>query len=105
VDGYCTCVTCGVRKPWKEMQAGHFIDGRNNAILFDELGVYPQCYACNCMKSGNKVEYFRFMQEQVGDKIIDELRKKAKQQRKFTEEELIDMRSEYNRKAKEYETA
>jgi len=78
-NGFNFCVTCGKIAHWKDLQAGRFIDGRNNSILFDERGVHPQCLACNIFKSGNKVEYFRFMQEKYGDKVIDELRIQAKQ--------------------------
>jgi len=94
-DGMAYCVTCKQEFPdkakkvhWKELQAGHFIDGKGNAILFDELGVHPQCYSCNCMKSGNKIEYFRFMQEKYGDEVIDYLRRKKHQTKKFTIDEL-----------------
>lgn len=60
-DGYAECVTCGEKKHWKELQAGHFIDSRNNTVLFCEEIVFPQCVGCNLYKSGNKVEYTLFM--------------------------------------------
>lgn len=71
--GNCKCVTCGCIKPIEDMQAGHFLDGRNNSILFDERGVHPQCYACNCCLHGNKVEYFKWMEKNYGRGVIDEL--------------------------------
>lgn len=69
-NGYCKCVTCGVTKHWKEIHAGHFIDGRNNTILFDERFVYPQCFHCNsklpgCL-AGNKVKFTYFMITEKG---------------------------------------
>ena len=51
--GYCTCYTCGNSAPWKEIQAGHGIGGRTNAVLFDEEIVKPQCVACNIFLRGN----------------------------------------------------
>lgn len=78
-NGYVLCCTCPVLIPWKKAQASHFIDGRMNSILFDERGVNSSCYSCNVCKHGNKVEYFRFMQEKHGDKVIDDLRLKSKQ--------------------------
>ena len=66
------------------MQAGHFIDGHMNAIMFDLRGIHPQCFACNCMKHGNKVEYYKFMLEEYGQEVIDELRAKAKTAVKIT---------------------
>ncbi|MDB5422574.1 MAG: Bacteriophage Lambda NinG protein [Brevundimonas sp.] len=41
------CVTCKTPKPKKELQAGHFVGGRGNAVLFNEQIVYSQCGYCN----------------------------------------------------------
>ena len=64
-DGNCRCVTCGTVKHWKELHAGHYIDGRNNSVLYNEQLVHPQCFHCNskmlgCL-GGNKVAYTIFM--------------------------------------------
>src|SRR5690348_2406650 len=40
------CYTCEEWKPWQELQAGHAIGGRHNAVLFDEEILRPQCMAC-----------------------------------------------------------
>ena len=43
---YCVCVTCGRTYPAFGLgciQAGHFVPGRTNAILFDEECVRGQC--------------------------------------------------------------
>lgn len=77
-DGFVRCVTCGDRKFWKEMQAGHYIDGRTNAVLFVEELVHPQCYVCNCMKHGNKSEYAAFMYKKYGEENVNEMRIKSK---------------------------
>lgn len=65
------------------MQAGHLIGGRGNSILFDERGIYPQCYVCNCMKHGNVIEYVEFLRRKHGkeeaDKLVDSLRMLSKQ--------------------------
>lgn len=60
-NGYVRCVTCKEAKPWKEMQAGHFVDSRNNTVLFDERLVFPQCVGCNLFKSGAKIRFTLFM--------------------------------------------
>lgn len=60
-NGNCKCVTCGKIKNWKEMQAGHFVPSRCNAVLFNEKIVFPQCVGCNVMLNGNYHAYFRFM--------------------------------------------
>lgn len=72
------CVTCNRAYPFKKLQAGHFIQGRGNAVLFDERIVYSQCLSCNGNppygKGGNYVEYYVFMLEEWGQIMIDEFR-------------------------------
>lgn len=72
------CVTCRRSYPFKQLQAGHFIQGRGNAVLFDERIVYSQCVGCNgnppMGKGGNYVEYYVFMLEEWGQIMIDEFR-------------------------------
>jgi hypothetical protein len=64
-DGQCQCVTCDKWDHWKNLHAGHFIDGRNNSVLYNEKLVHPQCFHCNSKRpgclSGNKVRYTIFM--------------------------------------------
>lgn len=68
------CVTCKTHYPFKKLQAGHFIDGRGNSVLFDERIVYSQCYGCNVGNGGAYVEYFVFMEQEWGREKIDEFR-------------------------------
>ena len=100
-QGIVMCVTCGKKYPWKQIQAGHFIDGRTNSILFDERGISPQCYACNVCKKGNKVEYYKYMQDRYGEDVIDDLRARAKKIRKFYGYELELQIDEYKQKISE----
>jgi hypothetical protein len=67
------CVTCGRRYPIKQLQAGHFIPGRHNSILFNEKNCHAQCYGCNVMKKGSTVQYWVFMEKEYGRKIINQL--------------------------------
>ena len=64
-NGQCQCVTCNKWDHWKNLHAGHFIDGRNNTVLYNEKLVHPQCFHCNSKQpgclSGNKVSYTIFM--------------------------------------------
>lgn len=50
--GYSRCYTCEVRAHWKQLQCGHGIPGRNNAVLLDESICRPQCAYCNIWKHG-----------------------------------------------------
>lgn len=72
------CITCKREYPYKRLQAGHFIPGRNNAVLLDERIVYSQCAGCNLAPprglGGNYIEYFVFMEHEWGREKIDEFR-------------------------------
>lgn len=73
VDGKCTCITCGVTKPWREMQAGHAFASRCNNILFLEDIVRPQCYSCNVPRGGMYDEYHSWVIKQYGQDGFDRL--------------------------------
>jgi len=52
-SGNVICYTCGATHHWKEIQAGHAIGGRHNAVLLNESVIRPQCMICNIFKRGN----------------------------------------------------
>lgn len=95
------CFTCGKVYPFKKLQAGHFIDGRNATILFDERLVHAQCYACNVIKHGNKDEYTPKMIERFGMEEVQEMWVLAKQSKHWSVAELEDIRDYYK---EEYKT-
>ncbi len=70
------CVTCNRFYPFERLQAGHFIPGRGNTVLFNEDVVYSQCAGCNLNpprgKGGNYIEYFLFMEREWGREKLDE---------------------------------
>ncbi len=75
--------------------AGHFIPGRHNSVLFSEHGVHGQCKQCNVYKSGNPAQYLVFMQEKYGQEEIDRLLALKHQTVKFTREDYDDLRDKY----------
>jgi hypothetical protein len=92
------CCSCG--RPYPAFgigcaQAGHFVPGRRNSILFDERCVNAQCYNCNVTLKGNWPGYYTFMLDKYGIETIDELLMKAKQIRKFTIDELEELNVHY----------
>jgi hypothetical protein len=66
--GNVICYTCGASYHWREMQAGHAIGGRHNAVLLDTTIIRPQCVACNVFKRGN---YPVFVAKLVRENGID----------------------------------
>lgn len=86
--GMAKCVTCPAVKHWKELQAGHFIPGRHNAILFERRGCHPQCYVCNIPLKSNPRNYDAYMRVKYGAKVIKELEALDRTTKQFTVLEL-----------------
>lgn len=99
--GVCQCVTCGKIKPWKEMQAGHFVPGKHGSVMFDELNVHPQCYTCNVVLGSNGPKYYKYMLAKYGQKVIDELERLDKINKQFKVVELEAIYDTYKRKFEE----
>lgn len=98
------CVTCKRDYPLKQLQAGHFIQGRGNSVLFDERIVYSQCFSCNGNppfgKGGNYVEYFVFMEEEWGREKIEEFRALKHEPKIYKIHDFIAIEQEFKDKTK-----
>lgn len=108
--GQCVCVTCGKAGPWSGgvgrfggMHTGHFLASRCFSILFEETNVAPQCSACNAYRSGMPQQFRLWMEHVRGIKVIERLEKLKATTRRFTRDELVDMRIKYKRRMKEAE--
>ena len=107
--GMVKCVTCKTVKHWKEVHAGHFIDGRNNSVLYDERLVFVQCFHCNskipgCL-GGNKVAYTLFMINEQGYTLeqIEEFQKLYFTSKPMKDYEHEEIEQKYKQKLKELE--
>lgn len=87
-DGTAECVTCGIRKPIKELQCGHFMSRRFQATRFSEMNTAPQCVACNMFRSGEQYKFSLFLEDYYGKGTAEQLRKESQEIHKFTREEL-----------------
>lgn len=63
---FAPCFTCEKLTHYKDLQAGHFVPGRGNAVLFDEEGVHAQCASCNIFHYGNSSSYWENMIKKFG---------------------------------------
>ena len=98
---YGNCCTCGRLKHRKELQAGHYISGRTNSILFVEFGIHIQCVSCNMFNEGNKSEYERYMLDRYGKEKCDRLKDLKHIQKSLSLFELKAIEQEYKDKLKE----
>jgi len=93
-NGYCTCVTCGVVKHWKEIQAGHFMSRKHYSTRWDERNIRTQCVGCNMFRQGEQYKFSLFL----GKDQAEVLYLKSKETVKFTNNELEEMIKDYEAK-------
>jgi len=89
------CISCGRLFPFKKLQAGHFVSGRNNANLFYEKGCHIQCMRCNIFLAGNVLDYMDSIIKLYGKGIIKKLRDNDKKELTFTVEYLEKKRKQF----------
>ena len=83
--GISKCYTCGKVLPIKDLQTGHAIMGRSNAVLFDEEIIRPQCQRCNVWLAGN---LGIFAQKLIEDNGLEWWEKKVKESKKVVKLDL-----------------
>jgi len=90
-NGTTACVTCGNRKPWQQMQAGHFVSRVHLATRYSGVNVNVQCGACNVLRRGNMVEYAAYMERTYGYGVIERLLAEKRKTVKFTKADYLEM--------------
>lgn len=97
------CITCGVIKPIKQLQAGHFVSRRVNALRFEEENVNAQCTGCNLFKAGEQYLYAKNLDLKYGDGKAEELMSRRHETHRFTKEELEEIIHDSKEQIKFYE--
>ncbi len=103
-DGICSCVTCGKRAHWKEMQGGHFIERGRLATKLVEENIHPQCPGCNCFRmkmSSCVLDYRRYMVEVYGEEGVTDLEDLSRTTKKHTRSDLVEMKIDLSKRLKE----
>lgn len=90
-----TCVTCGITKPWKQMQAGHFYTRGRYPTRWHEDNVHVQCYRCNVLLKGNYISYTKYMINRYGMEYVDSLEIASNSPGKITTPTIIEMIEHY----------
>lgn len=100
------CITCGKLIPYGNSQAGHFIAGRTNGVLFNEDIVHLQCYGCNVCNHGEQLEYYYAMQK-LGytEEEIIKMRQLRYKTQKYTAEDYKEIAELYKKKTATLQTA
>lgn len=83
-EGLGTCVTCGVIKPWKELQNGHYFPRNRLGTRFHEDNCHLQCPRCNIFLKGNYTAYASYMFSKYGPKKVEHLEYLSRKPLKLT---------------------
>lgn len=79
------CYTCGVKKDWREMDAGHYIHGR---LDHHPNNIRAQCTRCNRFLHGNLGRYAERLLAEIGPDAFYQIRLEANQVKKWEVPEL-----------------
>lgn len=105
-DGYyATCITCGVEKPVKEIQNGHFVSRSCTKLRYDEQNCNAQCVSCNMFKGGEQYLYSKAIDMKYGDGTAEKLHSQRHISHKLTVTELEQIIKDATEQVKEYETS
>jgi hypothetical protein len=94
INDIATCVTCGKKDHYKNLQCGHFMSRSNYSTRWEENNVGVQCYGCNISRSGEQYKFSQYL----GDMLSNEMFVKSKQTVKFADEDLINLIKYYTEK-------
>ena len=89
------CISCGKIVLFKGNDAGHFVSGRHGSVLFVEEIIHGQCGKCNRFLEGNYIAYERGMRRLYGFKRTEEFKLLKWKEKKYTVQELIDIKKHY----------
>ena len=92
------CATCNLYFPFNELQAGHSVSGRGNAVLFDEEICHAQCKRCNIFRGGAYDDFSIFMIKKYGVDRWIKLQSKKYQTKEYSTDDLNKLADKYKHK-------
>ena len=103
-DTDLNCISCGTAKG-KDWHGSHYFPANlYSGMIFDETNVHKSCDYCNVFLHGNITGYRKGLLERYGVEYVERLESKsdANRVKKYTKEELISKKLQYDIKIKEY---
>ena len=102
---YGECISCSASLPFNQLQAGHFVP-KHSGNYFSERGVHAQCRTCNLFgkdgqAAGMPHEYRRQMVRMYGEDATCELEQESRKVKKFTLQELEELKVSLQEKIKQ----
>ena len=106
-NGYCTCVSCGIRKHYKELDGGHYIPKGASAFWSLETeNIWPQCKGCNGfgMRNGTAAQsYTTHMIDTYGRDFVDHMLATTSHIKKMYKRDYVDLLAELKEKIRYHE--
>lgn len=92
--GHAECFTCGARRHWKEVDAGHFITRAKYSTRWDPINVQFQCKRCN-MNGGRQFEFGMNIDRTYGQGTAEDIYLKSQGHARYSIDELERMIRHY----------
>lgn len=99
-EGNCRCFTCGLVRPWKQMDCGHGIGRQHKATKYSEVNNHAQCKRCNGFEGGKREIYKEEVDKRYGAGTWDKLEIASRQMCKRTKADIEIMTEYYKEKLK-----
>ena len=107
-NGYVECCTCGVVRLWNDrMHGAHFIGRKKLATKIMIENCHPACASCNQWAHKTTLgilEYRRYMIDTYDEDAVDELEDLSRTIKKWTREEVADIKSDFQAQIKFHKT-
>ena len=101
INGVCSCITCGAKKHWKQMDAGHFQSRRYSATRYHEQNAHAQCQACNKYNAGEQYRHGQEIDLRYGAGTAEYLETLSRSLFKMNKVEVMEIAKEYKQRAEE----
>ena len=100
-NGICTCITCGLKREWKQMDAGHGIPRQHWGTRYDERNNHAQCKRCNGFEGGSQEAYAKAVDKKYGAGTWDMLLIKKQKGKRLSSFEIEALTKHYKERLKE----
>ena len=107
-NGYVECCTCGVVRLWSDrMHGAHFIGRKELATKIMIENCHPACAYCNKFyhpTTKGVLDYRKYMIDIYDEDAVDELWALSRTIKKWTREEVADIKSDFQAQIKFHKT-
>lgn len=100
-SGIAVCYCCGKKDKWQNMDNAHFISRSALSVRFDiKYNCRANCKTCNQYKDGNLKAYQEELIKEIGFEMVENLKERAREVWKPTNDELSGILSDYKSRLK-----